>query len=723
MRGGRVLVSCLGPFILLAVTPAVKVPAEGGADTALHIPIHRLGHAARACALMGFEWPAGSTQQGARQDPCSRPKVYVKVAFVEGVERYLNEDRGARTNQEWLDHISQTAVEWLRASGGEGVDVIAHEEKVFVDDMPETPEEENAFSDPVPGEYVFRLYLGLVERRDLTTYVRDPTKTDYIAQAALGAADPFGTYVGAFSVENETLEKAIGGSIGRLVERGLTDRIARYEASHGQALRDPTLTASPQSPAWVSPEPGETHAWVFARAVDCRGQTHDRTFFYYQKHPPRGTLDARNAREDYSFTASGNWNIAESQIAGGVDLRYTLETGTEPGSVPMEVFVIARGDRHVRQVVFIKVKGLLVEVKPARASLSPGQQTNVRVSLWKTSVDAEGRPQSPEPIAGRQIRVATEGLVDGAVAPSGSVTTNEQGEATLTYTAGRSDKAVKFIATYQPEGYNDHVTGSGAVKVVPPEADVELSLATDASQSGECSSWESGPPKVTITGSFTRRLHAQLNAACRLEDRRNRTDDSGEAVIVEDYVCDRPLLSFTYAGSAKSVATSSRGTTTHEWVERMADPRLADSAIRVVVWLDPATRKVKFARWEGADLPTSLEVSEAITTLRAGSQTTRRVTDTRESPPFRFYPIGTFSPQLSSAADMQRATGFDIPMVVFPVVGLPYEFGDGVQSLGGSSTGTRPARSQNSYFSIPRVCRSEASETFEIRWELFRHTK
>lgn len=723
MTGGRVLASCLGMLVLLAVNPAVRLPADIGSDDRLRVPAFAVGRAGRACAPTGFGWAVGAAQQAARQNPCSRPKVYVKVAFVEGVERYLNEDRGPRTNQEWLDQISQTAVEWLRASGGEGVDVIPHEEKVFVDDMPETPEPENSFSDPVPGEYVFRLYLGLADRRDVMTGVRDRTKTDYLAQAALGAADPYGTYVGAFSVENENLEKAIGGAITRLIERGLTDRIARYEATHGQTLRDPTLTASLLGPRdWVSPEPDERDARILALATDCLGRRIDGTYIYYEHTPQRGTVDPLFAADANLNRRASPYGLAVTDATASVQLKYTLQTGTEAGSVPVEIAVTGRGERWIRQVVFIKIKGLLLEVKPARDTLSPGQQTSVRVSLWKTACDAEGRPEPPEPLAGRQVRVTIEGLVDGSVAPSGTLATNDDGVATLTYTAGRSDKAVRFVATYQPRDYQEHVTGSGAVEVVPPEGDLELFLTTDASQQGECTSRQSAPPPPsTTTASFSRHLHAQVRAACTLKDQRKR-DLEGEQLIRADYVCDHPMLSFTYAGTAKSVTVSTRRTTTQEWVEKMADPKRAERAANVTVWSDPVTRKVRYASWDGLDLWTTVEVVQVRTTSSGSSQTTQRLTDT-DVAPFRFYPIGTVAPDFAHLFEPQRATGFDIGMLVFPTPGLPYQFGDGVKYLGGSQTGTRPPRSQNTYFARPPTCDKEASETFEIRWELSRRSE
>jgi hypothetical protein len=122
-----------------------------------------------------------------------------------------------------------------------------------------------------------------------------------------------------------------------------------------------------------------------------------------------------------------------------------------------------------------------------------------------------------------------------------------------------------------------------------------------------------------------------------------------------------------------------------------------------------------FVHWAGTDLLTRTEISEDITS----SGRTRHSTGT-EAEPFRFYPIGTFESRYAAAPGTLRATGFDIPMLVFPGFGLPYEFGDGKIYVGGSFTASRQARNQNSYFRIPPVCRKDTSERFEIRWEIRR---
>jgi hypothetical protein len=271
------------------------------------------------------------------------------------------------------------------------------------------------------------------------------------------------------------------------------------------------------------------------------------------------------------------------------------------------------------------------------------------------------------------------------------------------------------VGTYQPQGYRDSVTGDGTVTVEEPSGDLDLFLATDASQQGECTSTFSGPPSSTTTASFTRQLHAQLRAACALEDRRaDRAGAFGGKVIIEQYLCRHPLLSFTSSGSARSV-TVGRRSSTREWIERLQNASLTEDTTRVSVELDPVSRTMMFVHWEGTDLLTRTEISEDITS----SGRTRHSTRT-EAEPFRFYPIGTFESRYAAAPGTLRATGFDIPMLVFPGFGLPYEFGDGKIYVGGSFTASRQARSQNSYFRIPPVCRKDTSERFEIRWEIRR---
>jgi hypothetical protein len=59
---------------------------------------------------------------------------------------------------------------------------------------------------------------------------------------------------------------------------------------------------------------------------------------------------------------------------------------------------------------------------------------------------------------------------EGSLEPSGQVTTNDQGEATLTYTAGRSSETVRIVARHQPMGYKERVTAERAVTAVEPMA-------------------------------------------------------------------------------------------------------------------------------------------------------------------------------------------------------------------------------------------------------------
>jgi hypothetical protein len=252
------------------------------------------------------------------------------------------------------------------------------------------------------------------------------------------------------------------------------------------------------------------------------------------------------------------------------------------------------------------------------------------------------------------------------------------------------------------------------VTVEPPAGDLDLFLLTEATQQGECTDTTSGPPPFTTTASFTRRLHAQLRVACDLADRRTRTGAAGGPVVRERYRCPHPLLQFTSSGTAKSV-TVGRRTTTHEWAEQVREARFPSDTIEVTVEMDPAGKKLLFAHWDGTDLLTTFEATEVVTS----SSGTRTIPDSWAGP-FRFHPIGTFERGLSDTAGAIRAPGSDIPMLAFPVVGLPYEFGDGRTYVGGSFNASRQPRSPNSYFRTPRVCRDDAAERFEVRWELRR---
>jgi hypothetical protein len=135
----------------------------------------------------------------------------------------------------------------------------------------------------------------------------------------------------------------------------------------------------------------------------------------------------------------------------------------------VEVYLIGRGQKKVRQVLSIPVKGLQLEVRPDRAVIAPGEETRVRVRLLK--VDGEG---GKEPIPGRKVKIAVEGLVDGKVTPEDEVNTDEKGEGGLTYRAGKTDVRVRCLARYEPQGYKESVHGVGAVDVRMGDLFVEI---------------------------------------------------------------------------------------------------------------------------------------------------------------------------------------------------------------------------------------------------------
>jgi hypothetical protein len=390
------------------------------------------------------------------QRPCKKPKVYVKVAFVDDLERKLNLDgKPFKTAQQWADDILKYVVDQLRQMAGD-VEVIPSEAKVFTDDKPETPVEENAFSDDVPGEYTFKVIIGADYPRDLLTGEKNESELGYWPISSLGAADLGGTYVSVGAAVNLDLNKAILTSLAKTIGRDLETLIARYEATHFSSMRSPKLIVNLFPPGIVSPEDLERNADIAAVVEDCHGRR-GKGSWIINSEPRRGSIDNKAGE-------SRSANVTETDVTGSVLFRYRLQRGTDPGTERIVFAINGKGQELIRQFIFIKIKGLRIEAQADKKTVMPAEETNVRFTVYKT--DTEG---GQEPLPDRTVQVSAQGLVDGSAGPRGAVKTDGNGQAVVTFRAGNKDKSVKFIATYQPQGvpepYPESVTGQAVVNV------------------------------------------------------------------------------------------------------------------------------------------------------------------------------------------------------------------------------------------------------------------
>ncbi len=419
----------------------------------------------RVCFLVlllltpSIAYPAGPGKE------CSKPKLYVRVAFVQGLDRHLNSDYPYKDEKMWASEISSVVVREVKARAGD-VEVIPLEETVFYDDNPKTHVEENGFNERVQGEYHLDFSLCVITTRNEFGVRDDSLHPSYWAIGEIGDADLDGKYLRIVSFEHPDLYKAISSTIELMMPRGLRYLIERYETTHFNALRDPEMKLEAHDPKFVSPEPDEQKVRIKVETKDCREKFGEGTNLWFPSENERGEM--KPVKESKQFKKGKTWEV-ETTKDGLIEIEYTLKRGEEPTRESIDVKIIGRGQKEMHQVVFFTAKALLVEVEPEEDRIAPGDQTRVLIRLLK--VDEQG---VKEPVKGRDLTLKVTGLEDGKVEPEDEVTTDENGVGKLTYTAGEKDKTVKIEASYKPENYETTFKGEAEINAGAYTCTVDL---------------------------------------------------------------------------------------------------------------------------------------------------------------------------------------------------------------------------------------------------------
>lgn len=409
------------------------------------------------------------------QKECSKPKIHVRVAFVQGVEGQFYKDYPAKfqwndkSDALWLAEISSYVVQQIRLRAGD-VEVIPLEQAIFIDDLPQTHKEENRFNERVRGEYHLDFILSVITARN-NYGVADPSlHPNYWTCGEVGDADRDGVYVSVEIFEHPDLYAAIRSNIDLLSKRGFKWLLERYESTHFHSLRDPVMKIEVLDPGFVSPEPEEQKVKVEVETKDCRNRFGEGTNLWFPGKPERGRAIATKESEAWD---EGEYWKARTKKDGKIEIEYTLMRGDDTQKVPIDVEIIGRGKKSIRQVVFIPVKTLKIEVEPEQKRVAPGDKTRVFVRLFK--VDDKG---TKEPVKGRTLTLKVKGLEDGTLEPKDRITTDENGLGALTYTAGERDKTVKVEASYKPQNYETTFKGEGEINTGAYRCTVDLDFAS-----------------------------------------------------------------------------------------------------------------------------------------------------------------------------------------------------------------------------------------------------
>ena len=421
------------------------------------------------------------------QRQCTKPKVYISVGYADDpfLRRQIYDDYVSKgypihfdNEKEYLKTIMDDIIRELKVRSGD-VEIIPLEERIFFDDMPETPEEENMFQEHPSGEYHLQYLLGLVARDEGTPGPDGSIHPDYLSMVLLGDADIDGVYLRSINFKYPDLFGSISSAISRLCDGNLRNVIDRYEATHFNALRDGQIEMEVLSPGYVSPEPEDQKITIKVTTKDCRDHSGEGTNLFFPAEKDRGTFTPVQNSAQYKI--GNTWRVKTIKN-GTITVEYRLKRGDEAFRESLNVELACRGNKKISNDFFFPVKTLRVEIVPEKTFAAPGEKIRVFVRLYK--IDDKGMK---EPVKGRTLNLQISGIADGNIRPSSQVTTNEKGEGILEYTAGQNDKKVHIEASYKPDDFETTFRGSADIGKTIYKVTVDLDLASSFVPDGSMS--------------------------------------------------------------------------------------------------------------------------------------------------------------------------------------------------------------------------------------------
>lgn len=261
------------------------------------------------------------------QQACSKPKVYVSVAYPDDpfLRRQIYEDYSVKGYQmpfdeekEYLKAIMDNVVRELKVRSSD-VEIIPVQEKIFIDDKPETPEVENDFEQHPSGEYHLRYFLGLKARDQKTPGPDGTIHPAYWSIASIGDGNIDGRYVNVASYEYPDLFGSISNAINRLCNENLRSVLDKYEATHFNALREGSIEMEVLSPGYVSPEPEYQKITIRVSTKDCRDHSGEGTNLFFPADKDRGTFTP--VQNSAQYKAGNTWQ-AKTLKNGGITIEY-----------------------------------------------------------------------------------------------------------------------------------------------------------------------------------------------------------------------------------------------------------------------------------------------------------------------------------------------------------------------------------------------------------------
>jgi len=388
----------------------------------------------------------------AQVEPCSKPNVAVAMQIIEVNEgeffKHLNEQYPSQPKGSWLYQIQEKVLEELRMNSP-GTQFIP------------------AIGGNVPKgcDYSFKYSLDFEYNRHLKKNVYYMSSLLRENGSCGFSTNILGKVIGAKNIDiSQTIECNIAahGDIGK--------RIMQYEKSHRVPPRGPEMEVSLDRD-YISPLKEERKLKIKIDVKNCKGEPvydHDHgQLVVLPKKTERGELKCTNGFPE-GCKETSNLLTLIIQTPKGASATYTLKKGMTAEEDPIKILTCGI-DKKVVKETKIQIHGLEIKVKPAKKEIFPGEETKITVEL--SEVDVKGAKQ---PVAGKRIQLKISGLIDGHVYPPGDATTDQNGEAILTYEAGNKDKKVIIKAKFQPNDYPEYVQDESTITVAHYKGQLEM---------------------------------------------------------------------------------------------------------------------------------------------------------------------------------------------------------------------------------------------------------
>jgi len=376
----------------------------------------------------------------AQADPCSKPKVNVKLIDIStSAYKFLNEQYQSQPKDAWQKQIQAKVIEALK-NNSPGTQ--------FIPDCGDA------------CDYMFRYSVDIThsKRSEINVF------TIFYLSFRLVCKNPCnipGKMVDSGQLMgDQNIHATIKQSISSLGDIG--KQIQEYEKSHPVPPRGPEMDIS-QDREYVSPLEKEREIKIRINLKNCKGEiVYDKKFkqlVFLPKKTKRGELKAtKGFPQDHDV--AGNILILKITHPVGASATYTLKKGVKPEIYPINIVTCGR-DKMVEKKTEIHISGLEIKVSPQKRVINPGEETKIDIKLFKVNTKGEKTP-----VTDKLIELRIKGLINGQVFPSEEIYTDKDGKAILTYLAGDEDEKVTFHARFQPKNYSEYVQGKTSVKII-----------------------------------------------------------------------------------------------------------------------------------------------------------------------------------------------------------------------------------------------------------------